>query len=693
MNNESFRIRVNLDDDVDKFIKVKLEQDVRFLDILSLRIDQRDSYQFFNADYGVLVGRVNANGRVGIPNAKVSIFIPIDEEDQNNPDIKAIYPYENPRDTNIDGKRYNLLPRVAKFDQESQSFKPQQPFGSFPIKEEILTNETWLEVYKKYYKYTTVTNDAGDYMLFGIPTGVQTVHMSVDITDIGQYSMTPASMITNLGYSPNLFTDNGTRIKPSNDLNDLPNIETQEISVDVIPFWGDSENFDIGITRQDFRIRAELINTFTLFGSVFTDGDLSSWGSESDGGIINIRELYDISNNGTLNVSIASKRTANVIEQIFTLPSNISDAEIQSNTYDPINDYQLLDSSFYSSYKRDGDFAFIINCNRNRIITDEFGNQIPVSDSSSEGVFTEFVGFATFEISSDDVPLNFTGEIGNNATLRSIRLRFKFPQSANRNESFTKDDSDPNTEAWRRQNYRFEANKIYSVARFHGLVHNNNTDNDAGDVVDGFSKTDDLNIITVGNPNEGGNGRNTGIIFTNTITDDGDIIVDNDFLEFVPNGTNNNTNIFGANWLNFSIHFPQHSQLTNNYTRTEDFRSNTSVTRNFQDPHFYRDNLQKLSREVFNTKYLARSDLHYTDFIRVTREDLVKFAAVTTKGFKDDDVSGSLTGDYRNGFSAVPENGGKIGGNPSNSTDPRIYFYKGLGASNCIQFILDLGLL
>ncbi len=190
--NKSKRIYADIDNPAEKNIKIKLEQDTNFVDILSLRISQKEAYQFFNADYGVLVGRVIANGGVGIPNAKVSIFIPITDEDKQNPEIYAAYPYENPRNKNLDNKRYNLLPRVAKENPDTGAYQPKQPFGSFPTKEEIITNETWLEVYEKYYKYSTVTNNAGDYMLFGVPTGVQTVHMSVDITDIGDYSMTPA---------------------------------------------------------------------------------------------------------------------------------------------------------------------------------------------------------------------------------------------------------------------------------------------------------------------------------------------------------------------------------------------------------------------------------------------------------------------------------------------------------------------
>ncbi|MFA5419702.1 MAG: hypothetical protein WC341_14720, partial [Bacteroidales bacterium] len=279
--NKSQRIHLDINsENIDKHLKVKLEQNVDSLEFLTMNIDTKDVYQDFNADYGVLVGRVIANDGIGIPNAKISVFLPLADEDANDSEIVSFYPYKTPRDKNNQGKRYNLLPRVAKTDPLTNITSPKQPFGSFPIKEEIVTNETFLNVYKKYYKYTALTNDFGDYMIFGVPVGVQTIHLSVDITDIGKYSMTPASMVTNLGYSANLFTDDGSKIKESSDLNDLPNVETQEISVDIVPFWGDSENFIIGITQQNFRIRSTLKNTFTIFGSVFTDGDFAMWGED-----------------------------------------------------------------------------------------------------------------------------------------------------------------------------------------------------------------------------------------------------------------------------------------------------------------------------------------------------------------------------------------------------------------------------
>ena len=83
----------------------------------------------FNADYGVLVGRVIANGGIGIPNAKISIFIPLSDEDADNGEITSIYPYKTPRDKNYEGKRYNLLPRVSKNRPQHGIISPKQPFG------------------------------------------------------------------------------------------------------------------------------------------------------------------------------------------------------------------------------------------------------------------------------------------------------------------------------------------------------------------------------------------------------------------------------------------------------------------------------------------------------------------------------------------------------------------------------------
>jgi len=708
----------------DKYMKFTLEQEVDTLEFLSMSIETKDIYQDFNSDYGVLVGRITANGGVGIPNAKVSIFIPLADEDVDNGEISTIYPYKTPRDKDFNGKRYNLLPRVSTINHATSQWSPKQPFGSFPIKEEIVSNILLMDIYKKYYKFTTISNHAGDYMIFGVPTGTQIVHMSVDITDIGEFSMNPASMVNNLGYSPNLFTTDKSKIKASNDLSDLPNIETQEISVDIIPFWGDTTNFEIGITRQDFRIRAELSNSITIFGSVFTDSEDTTWGELHNDNRKDICELYRINVPGEKHISISTKRSINVTEKIYYYPSNITDAQITGNTSfaNPSN-MEILDKSKYSSYKKDGDFVFIINANRNKITTDELGNKIRIDDDSPYGLFTQFRGFITFEITEKDAPINANSKIDKDIPLEGYRYRVKIPQHADSGLGFIWP-SDPRlgffdptiefidnatlNDMWRREHYTFDAGKFYSISKFHGLTKNNN-DKNSDQLINQFGF---LNPNVINNCLEDPN-WNVGIIVTN---DYNGVVNNNE--EFPSNSTmDDGIQVFGANWMNFSLYLQQSGYVQSGYWDIKNNRTADNFSKQYSSDEtagsdFFLgngDNGMEIAANDYNTKKFARSDLHWTDFIEVPVDDIVTLNT-QNKGYKyNPDTGATLIGKYRSGrldyiptgWNAAcplkngenPSVGGKLNGNLfTNTPDPNIYFFKGIGNSDCIQYLYELGL-
>jgi hypothetical protein len=263
---QSYRIRTEVG--IDKTIDVLLEQDFEFLEILSLKIQQEDIYNRNCADYGVIVGRVTANNGFGLPNARVSIFIPISDIDQSNPIISSIYPYKSPSDKNSDGYRYNLLPYEASYSGHSAT-------GTLPTRLDVLTGTTAVEIYDKYYKFTCKTNDSGDYMIMGVPTGQQTLVMDVDLSDIGEFSLTPQDLIR-MGLASQAQVA-GNRFRTSTDLNSLPQIVNSVKNLEVSPLWGDPTTCQIAINRVDFDLRdnanIDIQPTAVFMGSIFSTTD------------------------------------------------------------------------------------------------------------------------------------------------------------------------------------------------------------------------------------------------------------------------------------------------------------------------------------------------------------------------------------------------------------------------------------
>jgi hypothetical protein len=263
---QSYRIRTELG--VNKAINIDLEQDFEFLEILSLKIQQSDIYTRNCANYGVLVGRVTANNGFGIPNARVSVFIPIDAVDESNPLISSIYPYKSPTDKNEDGYRYNLLPY-------EQSYSNHAATGTLPSRVDSLTGSTAVEIYDKYYKFTAKTNESGDYMIMGAPLGTQTIVMDVDLSDIGEFSLTPQDLIR-MGLATEAQVA-GNRFKTSSDLNSLPQIVNLTKLIEISPLWGDPDTCQIAVNRLDFDLRDDAnINiqpTAVFMGSIFSTAD------------------------------------------------------------------------------------------------------------------------------------------------------------------------------------------------------------------------------------------------------------------------------------------------------------------------------------------------------------------------------------------------------------------------------------
>jgi hypothetical protein len=257
--------RINTNLNTDKQITVELKQNYDLLEILSLKFTQQDAYTSLCADYGVVCGRISVNNGLGVPNARVSIFIPLSEQDELDPVISALYPYKLTSDINADGYRYNLLP-------SRKQHGGHEPTGTFPDQTDILTREEYLEVFEKYFKYTVKTNSSGDFMIWGVPLGEQLLHVDVDLSDIGCFSLRPDDFI-NQGFGVDSFK-NAYSFKSSTDYASLKQIVSFDRTIDVSPFWGNFDLCQIGITRTDFDLSDQGVKIEPkayLLGSVFSD--------------------------------------------------------------------------------------------------------------------------------------------------------------------------------------------------------------------------------------------------------------------------------------------------------------------------------------------------------------------------------------------------------------------------------------
>lgn len=348
--NKSYRIRTNVGEETGNIsIPVSLVQDFDSVDILSLSIKSIDEYRKHSANYGVVVGRVLANNGFGIPNAKISVFIDADSEDDAV--MKYLYPYSSSFDENSDKVRYNLLPDEYVSDCH-------QIVGTFPNKRFMLDNDVLLEVFDKYYKFTTRTNKSGDYLICGVPTGRQTIHMDLDISDCGILSQRPRDFVYK-GYNIEQF-ENPNKFKDGTNYNELSQIFTQDKTINVEPFWGNATDGEsIGITRADINVAFKFEPTCVFMGSVVSDN----------------------ASNGITQKCIATPHMGDM-DELTTGEGTIE--MIRKTPNGGVEEFQIKGTQLINA---NGVWCYQIPMNLDYMMTDEYGNMVP-TDNPDKGIPT-----------------------------------------------------------------------------------------------------------------------------------------------------------------------------------------------------------------------------------------------------------------------------------------------------------------
>ena len=408
-NRKSYRIRTVVGNGAPPSISVNLNQTYDTVEVLSLEINQENFYKMPSAGYGVIVGRVLANGGFGIPNAKVSVFIPYDRDSLiENGDF--LYHYTSSMSKDSNGVRYNLLPRDT--DDECH-----QDVGTMYEKEYLLDNRDLIQVFDKYYKYTAITNEGGDYFIYGVPVGTQTIHVDLDLSDIGVLSQRPRDMIYK-GYNVNQF-ESPNKFKKDKNLNSLAQIYSQDRAVTVYPFWGDtSADLTNGtITRCDISVDYKFEPTCVFMGSIVSDT-----GSRA----ISQRCVPD-DEIGKMSELVTGEGKIEMIRKTF-------DGKVEEF---PIRSNELIDG--------DGVWCYQIPMNLDYVTTDEFGNMVP-TDNPEKGIPTR--ARVRFRISMNETETDETARkrarflVPNNPRLNSDYPDFnRFHEADYEFGTFTKEES------------------------------------------------------------------------------------------------------------------------------------------------------------------------------------------------------------------------------------------------------------
>lgn len=368
-------IRIPVSND-EKLITVELKNDIDLLEILSLKFTQSDVYQSgLCSDYGVVVGRVSANNGLGIPNAKISIFVPLNDNDELDPVISSLYPYKSITDKNEDGYRYNLLPKRKQHGGHT-------PTGTFFDQEDILTGEEYLEVFEKYYNYTVKTNESGDFMIWGVPVGKQTIHIDVDLSDIGCFSLRPYDFIRK-GVGEEKF-DRYYNFKSSTDIDGLPQIVKFQKDLEVYPFIGNEEMCEIGISRVDFDlteldIKIEPVSVLLL--STFTDDNSKA-----------------IKKNGKIRSKMGYKCNLQTIEgSIESVRFTGGKVYGSDGTLYPELEYFNLPETI----NENGVSMVVLPMNTDYIYTNEFGEQ-EITTDKNKGIPTKLISRFRISLNSEN---------------------------------------------------------------------------------------------------------------------------------------------------------------------------------------------------------------------------------------------------------------------------------------------------
>ena len=218
----------------DLYANVSFVRTYNTLNTLSIVNSVEGETTFRESTTGVLFGKLESlqkindeNGnkiRIPLANVPVAIFKPTEEF----PDISS-----------VDSNGNRIVLNLKENSSEGQYFNNE----TFQFDESFLTSTESVKTVVDKYKYTALTNEKGEFVIYDVPIGVQTFMLEVDLLKQGLTKDEVA-----LNFFPYPTTENSN-------IDSIPHFYFRQFSVNIVPSWGD---FQSGYTQLNISIPLDL---------------------------------------------------------------------------------------------------------------------------------------------------------------------------------------------------------------------------------------------------------------------------------------------------------------------------------------------------------------------------------------------------------------------------------------------------
>lgn len=232
----------------DYYLNVKLNRSLDILNTLNVyNVPTNESIKF-NNNTGILYGKILAlqillddNGnkiKIPIKNASVGIFNSSDE-----------FPSVGSVDDEGNRIRMNLYEGFETIN-DVNNLKSYGSFQSYLTDLSYSTKDYQNDQIPEKFKYTTITNEEGEFILHNVPSGNQTLMIEVDLLKQG---LEPEEVALNFFPYP---------LSESANISNVPHLYFNQFPITIVPSWGE---FQTGYTEINLTISLDLRKWITYF--------------------------------------------------------------------------------------------------------------------------------------------------------------------------------------------------------------------------------------------------------------------------------------------------------------------------------------------------------------------------------------------------------------------------------------------